>query len=90
VRLADLAAYFGVGPRRLNRLFHRMGWASPIRELRRQRLLAVFDQIRTSSRSIEAIAEDAHYSDRSSFARAFQRAFGFYPNHLRDSTSRRR
>lgn len=87
--LGELAAFFGMSPRRLNRLFHRAGCDSPVRELRRQRLFGSLKEIQASSRSIDAIADDLHYSDRSSFVRAFRRAFGFYPSRFRKQPSDR-
>jgi AraC-like DNA-binding protein len=61
-----------------------------MRTFRRQRLLEAFEQIQGSSRSIEAIAEDLQYHDRSSFARAFRRSFGVYPGTLRKRPPNRR
>ncbi len=79
VTLKDLAGHFGVNPRQLNRLFQRAGCESPMREFRRLQLLEAYRRIRASCQSIEAIAEDFQFADRSSFARAFYRVFGFYP-----------
>jgi transcriptional regulator GlxA family with amidase domain len=54
-----------------------------MRAFRWERLLEASEQLQTSSRSMEAIAEDLDFYDRSSFSRAFRRAFGFYPGTLR-------
>lgn len=83
VTLGSLAAAFGVSSRQLNRLFHAVGEVSPMRVLRREWLREAIELIRTTSRSIESIAEDLGYYDRATFARAFRRAFGFYPGRLR-------
>src|SRR2546426_435496 len=87
IRLRDLADVFAVCPRQLNRLFHATMGLAPMQAVRRQRLLATFKQIRACSRSIEAIAEDLHYCDRSSFSRGFRRAFGFNPGMLKKRSS---
>ena|SRR2546425_7273301 len=87
ITLRDLADLFAVSPRQLNRLFHLAVGIAPMQAFRRQRLLEAFQQIQASSRSIEAIAEDLHYHDRSSFSRAFRRAFGFYPGMLKKRPS---
>jgi AraC-like DNA-binding protein len=88
--LVDVTGLLRVGARRLNRIFRRLGWASPMREFRRRMLLEAHEQIRTSPRSIEAISESSGYSDRASFSRAFHRAFGYYPTHLRTPRSHRK
>jgi AraC-like DNA-binding protein len=83
VTLSELAGFFRMSPRRLNRLFHSVSSLSPMRAFRRQRLLGAFHQLTTSTRSIEAVSEDLQYADRASFAKAFRRAFGMYPSSLR-------
>lgn len=87
VTLGSLAVAFGVSPRQLNRHFHAAGAASPMRAFRREWLREAIELIRTASCPVEAIADDLGYSDRSSFSRAFRRAFGFYPAHLRKPLS---
>jgi len=58
--------------------------------VRRQRLLEAFERIQGSAISIEAIADDLHYHDRSSFSRAFRRVFGVYPGAVRRGPSNAR
>jgi AraC-like DNA-binding protein len=83
VTLQDLADAFGVGPRQLNRLSRSELGISAMRAFRRFRLFDGLREIRNSTRSIESVAERLNYCDRSSFARAFRRAFGIYPGRLR-------
>lgn len=83
VTLQDLARYFAVSPRQLNRWFRAAAGTSAMRAYRAQCLRQAYDRIWASSCSIEAIAEDLNYHDRSSFARAFRRTFGLYPGRLR-------
>lgn len=83
VTLGSLAGTLGVSPRHLNRLCQASGVPSPMRAFQRERLRHAMLVIRARSRSIEEIAEDCGYSDRSSFCRAFRRTFGYSPGKMK-------
>lgn len=82
-RVNELAAAFGVSQKKLNRLFRAAGADSPMRVYRRELLGEAHRLLQTTSRPIEAIAEELGYFDASSFSRAFRSVFGFYPGRLR-------
>ncbi len=83
INLDRLARSLGMSPRQINRIFRQAGLSSPIRELRRRRLLVALEEILGSNESIEKIAEQMGFYDRATFSRSVKRAFGFYPGHLR-------
>jgi transcriptional regulator GlxA family with amidase domain len=54
-----------------------------MREFRLLRLEQAREQLQSSDRTIDQIAEGTGYFDRGTFSRAFHRVFGFYPGHFR-------
>ena len=84
--LGRLARNLGASIRQLNRMFRDAGLDSPAKEFRRLRLRRTLERVRTTTVSMEAIAEEMGYHDRASFVRAFVRVFGIAPASLRRRT----
>lgn len=88
---ANIAAHFGISPRKLSYLFQEDGGVATYIQHERLRLarVALMDPAQRS-RTIGEIAEAHGFSHRTSFIRAFERAFDLTPGQQRALASQRR
>lgn len=81
--LQDVASACRVDQTYLCRLFQRFGRERPFRYLQHLRLNRAAEQIQTTNLQIKEVADQLGFSDPYNFSRAFRRAFGVPPGHLR-------
>ncbi len=67
----------------LCRLFQRFGRESPSRYLQHLRLNRAAELLQGSGRLVKEVADELGFNDPFTFSRAFQRAFGLAPDHVR-------
>ncbi len=79
LRLSVLAADVGAEPAELVRGFRRVYRMTPGEYLRKRRLAWADEQLRLGQMTIDRIAHEAGYHDRSHFVRSFTRAMGRRP-----------
>jgi AraC-like DNA-binding protein len=83
IRLAELAADVGAEPAQLVRSFRRLLGVTPGEYLRRRRIEWADHQLRQGALTIEQVALQAGFYDRSHFVRAFTRELGRRPVRFR-------
>ena len=81
--LNDVAEACHVDPAYLCRLFQRFGREQPGHYLLHLRLNRAADLIQNSELMIKEVSDKLGFSDPYNFSRAFRRAFGVPPGHLR-------
>ena len=80
LRVADLAALAGLTPFRLDQRLRALFGLSTGQYLTRARIEAACGRLRTSDRSIAAIALDCGYGDQAAFTRQFRKSVGLTPS----------
>ena len=80
LRVADLAALAGLTPFRLDQRLRALFGLSTGQYLTRARIEAACSRLRTSDRSIAAIALDCGYGDQAAFTRQFRKSVGLTPS----------
>lgn len=83
LRVADLAAHCGFGPRRFHQLFVEAFGETPHRYLLKLRLDAAVLRLANPAHTLAAIAADVGFADQSAFTHAFTRRFGIAPGQWR-------
>lgn len=83
--LSDLASASGYSAQHLNRLFNRVLGVTPIKLLVRMRMEAAAEALRSSGRTVAAVAESVGYADPYHFSRAFSAHFGQSPSAYRSA-----
>ncbi|ACR31983.1 AraC family transcriptional regulator [Burkholderia glumae] len=83
LRVADLAAHCGFGPRRFHQLFVEAFGETPHRYLLKLRLDAAVLRLADPAHTLAAIAADLGFADQSAFTHAFTRRFGIAPGRWR-------
>jgi AraC-like DNA-binding protein len=83
LRLAEIAAAFGMSPFTLCRLFHRQAGLPVHRYRVRLRLRHALDRLAGGERDLTSLALDLGFSDHSHFTNAFRAEFGVPPSAFR-------
>ena len=84
--LNEVAEACHVDPAYLCRLFQRFGRERPSRYLLHLRLNRAAELIQNSNLMIKEVSDQLGFSDPYNFSRAFRRAFGVPPGHLRTTS----
>ncbi|NJN39551.1 MAG: helix-turn-helix transcriptional regulator [Acaryochloridaceae cyanobacterium CSU_3_4] len=77
--LPELARQVGLNRRKLNEGFQYLFGTTPFGSLRSDRLTQAKALLMNSELSIESVAKQVGYADRSAFAAAFRKQFGVNP-----------
>lgn len=83
LRIADLAAQCGLGPRRFHALFNEALGETPHQYLNKLRLDTALTELDDMRRPLAEIAARVGFADQSAFTRAFTRRFGQAPGRWR-------
>lgn len=83
----ELAGVAGLGARQFNRVFLKETGKSPAKAIENLRLEAARTLLEDTDQTIDAVAQQAGFTDRDRMRRAFLRAFGQPPQAIRRSPS---
>ncbi len=85
LKVGDIAAYLGMTPAYLSKLFSKEVGKPLSTYIREQRLIAASNMLQFSDYSIAEIADYFEFSSQSHFTSAFQEMFGMTPKKYRDT-----